>query len=139
MSLFVCEQCGGIENTATSRYWFRNSEQLNKGESRALCWDCDPHMKGRRGRFTPYAGEIVLNPEVARNFIVFPNVPDECYHHELPPVEQSHVGGKTLCMGCGSLATTVAPNGATGERGCYDRFADYEWEIATRPVLPALP
>jgi hypothetical protein len=44
MSLFVCEECGCIENTATSRFWFR-------GEGKALCSGCDPQAKGWHGLF----------------------------------------------------------------------------------------
>lgn len=48
MSLFRCEQCGTIENTATSRYWFRN----HAGESgKALCSECDPKIGKWHGIF----------------------------------------------------------------------------------------
>lgn len=40
MSLFKCEKCGCIENTALCRYNYRGSEE------EALCSECDP--KGNR-------------------------------------------------------------------------------------------
>lgn len=55
MSLFVCEGCRCIENTATSRFWRR--ELVLDGK--ALCSECDPGMEGWHGRFekTPYDPE----------------------------------------------------------------------------------
>lgn len=37
MSLFVCEDCGCIENTALSLFWVR-------GDGPALCSECDPRI-----------------------------------------------------------------------------------------------
>jgi hypothetical protein len=45
MSLFKCEKCGCIENTALCRYWFRE-----KG-SPALCSECDPKIGKWHGLF----------------------------------------------------------------------------------------
>jgi hypothetical protein len=51
MSLFVCEECGCIENTALSRFWLRKTS-LGKGtEGRALCSACDPETEKWHGRF----------------------------------------------------------------------------------------
>jgi hypothetical protein len=47
MGLFVCDECEHVENTATSRYWFRDRE----GDGRALCSSCDPQMKRWHGKF----------------------------------------------------------------------------------------
>lgn len=47
MGLFVCDQCGYIENTATSRFWFR----LEREDQRALCSVCDPEMGKWHGKF----------------------------------------------------------------------------------------
>jgi hypothetical protein len=44
MSLFVCEECRVIENTATSRFWFR-------GDGKALCSQCDPETGKWHGMF----------------------------------------------------------------------------------------
>ena len=49
MSLFKCEECGCVENTATSRYWFRNHDGAI---GRALCSECDPNI-GRWHRVFP--------------------------------------------------------------------------------------
>jgi hypothetical protein len=44
MSLFICEKCFCIENTATGRYWTKDSADLwdddNLGQ--ALCTQCEP-------------------------------------------------------------------------------------------------
>lgn len=44
MSLFVCEECGTVENTALSLYWMR-------GDGRALCSRCDPQLGHWHGIF----------------------------------------------------------------------------------------
>lgn len=52
MSLFKCEQCGCLENTALSRYWFREEDKakgITKGE--ALCSGCHPSTKKWHGLF----------------------------------------------------------------------------------------
>ena len=45
MSLFVCDSCGCIENTALSRYWYKETEEPD------LCSECDPKIKKWHGRF----------------------------------------------------------------------------------------
>lgn len=46
MSLFVCDKCQNIENTALSGYWFH-------GEGKPkLCSKCDPKIKKWHGGFT---------------------------------------------------------------------------------------
>ena len=47
MPIFRCEQCGAVENTATSHYVLRN----NKPDKRALCSACDPAIGKWHGRF----------------------------------------------------------------------------------------
>ena len=47
MSIFRCEQCGCVENTATSDYWSRN----DKPDKRALCSECDPDIGKWHGCF----------------------------------------------------------------------------------------
>jgi len=44
MSLFVCDACGCVDNTALTRYWLR-------GDGRALCSACDPAVGRWHGRF----------------------------------------------------------------------------------------
>jgi len=39
MSLFVCDKCKVIENTAAGHYWTRG---LNGSDKRALCSECMP-------------------------------------------------------------------------------------------------
>lgn len=63
MSLYVCEECGSVENTALSNYHARNVE----GDGRALCSACDPDIGEWHGRFPqePWNGETqVRNPPV---------------------------------------------------------------------------
>lgn len=47
MPLFRCEQCGCVENTAMSAYWWRK----HKADSRALCSECDPEFGKWHGAF----------------------------------------------------------------------------------------
>ena len=43
MSIFRCDKCGCIENTATSMYWIRPvDKETNKFTGPALCSECDP-------------------------------------------------------------------------------------------------
>jgi hypothetical protein len=44
MSLFKCNECGCVENTATSGFWF-------KGDGPALCSECDPAIGFWHGLF----------------------------------------------------------------------------------------
>jgi len=46
MPIFKCEQCGCIENTATSNYWERQLENKSK-----LCSQCDPEIAQWHGEF----------------------------------------------------------------------------------------
>jgi hypothetical protein len=45
MSIFRCDRCGCVENTATSEYWTREDKTL------ALCSQCDPATKKWHGKF----------------------------------------------------------------------------------------
>ena len=47
MSLFKCEKCGCVENTALSLYWFSN---WRKGIGK-LCSECDPQIGKWHGMF----------------------------------------------------------------------------------------
>lgn len=56
MSLFRCDECGCVENTALGRYWTRNDADMwsddNLGE--ALCSQCAP-MHFKTGEPTDYS------------------------------------------------------------------------------------
>ncbi len=62
MSIFRCEQCGCVENTATSRYWFRDDDPKNP-EKKALCSGCHPATKKWHGIFPqePATGYLIGN------------------------------------------------------------------------------
>jgi hypothetical protein len=47
VGLFVCDECGMVENTALSHYWLRNVH----GDGRALCSACDPEIGHWHGKF----------------------------------------------------------------------------------------
>jgi len=47
MSLFRCEDCGCVENTALSNFWMRRQ----KTDGKALCSECDPGIGKWHGRF----------------------------------------------------------------------------------------
>jgi hypothetical protein len=49
VSLFVCEECGCIENTALSNFWLR--EHGLTQDKRALCTACDPTINEWHGTF----------------------------------------------------------------------------------------
>jgi hypothetical protein len=42
MSLYICEKCGTIENTALSSYWWKKEK---------LCSQCDPQIAKWHGVF----------------------------------------------------------------------------------------
>lgn len=47
MSLFACECCGVVENTALCNYWLSK----DKTEGQALCSQCDPNIGKWHGIF----------------------------------------------------------------------------------------
>lgn len=50
MSLYQCDKCGCIENTATANFWFRNDKgSACKGAK--LCSACDPDINKWHGQF----------------------------------------------------------------------------------------
>jgi len=58
MSIYRCDKCGCIENSATSGYWSRPTK-----ESPALCSECDPEIGKWHGAFdkTSAKGFILVN------------------------------------------------------------------------------
>jgi hypothetical protein len=69
MSLFQCEHCGGIDNTALNNYWRRQREGLPW-----LCAACDPDIQTWHGYFPQKSavgywvdtgGHLWLTPEQA--------------------------------------------------------------------------
>lgn len=58
MSLYCCEVCGCIENTACANYWSRTTGKLP-----LLCSECDPAIGKWHGRFEkrPAAGMHIDN------------------------------------------------------------------------------
>jgi hypothetical protein len=46
VSIFVCDRCGCIDNTALTNYWVRRQH-----EGRALCSACDPTIGVWHGHF----------------------------------------------------------------------------------------
>lgn len=51
MSLFVCDECGSVENTALSRRWLRTVTTGCKVERKALCSGCNPDIGVWHDRF----------------------------------------------------------------------------------------
>lgn len=52
MSLFKCEQCGAVENTATSGYWHASCERhRGNADVKLLCSECDPEIGRWHGIF----------------------------------------------------------------------------------------
>jgi hypothetical protein len=61
MSLFVCDKCGCVDNTALGRYWSKD-DPLLWGEDNlglALCTECAP---------TKYANGEPVNPRLMADF-----------------------------------------------------------------------
>lgn len=51
MSIFMCEKCGCVENTACCNYW-ESKYPYEGGSSKALlCSECDPDIGRWHGRF----------------------------------------------------------------------------------------
>lgn len=62
MPLFICTECGCVDNTATSGYWWRNRESNG---AYTPCSECDPEFGKWHGLFPkePWDGKrIVKNP-----------------------------------------------------------------------------
>ena len=51
MSIFVCEKCGAVENTATSNYWEQKYPYNGGAEQPKLCSECDMEIGKWHGRF----------------------------------------------------------------------------------------
>jgi hypothetical protein len=67
MSLYVCDRCSHIENTALARYWIRKAE----GKKNDLCSVCDPSIGQWHGKFprSPYDGtqQVINRPTQKRS------------------------------------------------------------------------
>jgi hypothetical protein len=60
VSVFVCDECGCIDNTALTNYWSRNMKRPGGRGGKALCSECDPDIGRWHGRFDrrPYDPEV---------------------------------------------------------------------------------
>ena len=64
MSIFRCESCGCMDNTAVTHYWTR------KEGSPALCSECDPEIRKWHGRFPKQSADgMVTTPD---GFLISP-------------------------------------------------------------------
>lgn len=129
MGLFVCEQCGHVENTALSHYWLRGQYGH---DSRALCSHCDPEREGHN-RFPsrPWDGEIVLNPDVILKFASFRCYPDKCSHMSLGDAKRYHLGAENICKDCGTRAVIIDVGHERRELAHDSHYApeDYAWKV----------
>lgn len=64
MSLFRCERCGCVENTAVCHYWTRK-----EGEP-ALCTECDPEIGKWHGRFPKRPADDLVDD--GKGFLISP-------------------------------------------------------------------
>jgi len=55
MSLFKCEECGCVENTALCRYW-----ETHNTKKRDLCSGCDPKIGKWHNKFDQVKWEKVM-------------------------------------------------------------------------------
>ena len=62
MPIFMCEECGCIENTALSNFWDRYYDAVDKPKP-ALCSECDPDIKKWHGSWEKKsaAGMILMD------------------------------------------------------------------------------
>lgn len=131
MSLFVCEQCGYIENTALSNYWIRGH---HGHDGRALCSQCDPDLDAhRKFPFAPWNGEVVLNPDVVYRFAHFKCDPNKCSHMSLGKAGVYHLGAIRICKDCGTSAEVIdiGHERRKAEKDAFYQRDDYEWKIRT--------
>lgn len=64
MPLFVCDECGCVENTALSNYWLRHDP--DPATRIDLCSGCDPKIEKWHGKFRQHEWDKktpVLNRE----------------------------------------------------------------------------
>jgi hypothetical protein len=59
MSIFMCTECGCVENTACSNYWSRNLND-DKEDSKPLCSECDPLIGKWHGKFEKHQADLML-------------------------------------------------------------------------------
>lgn len=129
MGLFVCEECGHVENTALSHYWLRGQYGH---DPRALCSHCDPGMEGHN-RFPSklWDGELVKNPGVIPRFVSFRHDPAKCSHLALGKAGSYHLGAIGVCKDCGIQTEVLDVGQKRRERekdSCY-KTEDYQWSV----------
>lgn len=131
MSLFVCEECGHVENTALSHYWLRGQYGH---DSRALCSGCDPSMDAHtRFPLEPWQGQLVRNPEVIARFATFQCDPTKCSHLSLGKAGRYHLGAIGVCKDCGSRAEIIdiGHDRRDQEHDSIYPPEDYSWKVLT--------
>lgn len=129
MGLFLCEECGHVDNTATSKYWLRGQ---HGNDPRVLCSHCDPKLEWH-GLF-PYEawkGELVRNPDLIPRFNHFKCKSDKCSHRSLGRPDLYHLGAVHVCKDCGTFAEVidVGKERRTQERDGHYKPKDYDWKI----------
>lgn len=129
MSLFLCEECGHVENTASSHYWLRGQYGY---DPRPLCAHCDPHLKSYNSfPSLPWDGELVLNPDVIERFRVFKCAQDKCSHLSLGNAGRYHLGAIGVCKDCGIKAEVidVGQERRELEHDAHYTPEDFKWKI----------
>lgn len=129
MSLFLCEECGNVENTALSHYHLRGQYGY---DSRALCSSCDPGMEAHRVfPLEPWDGQLVLNPELIARFHSFKCDPEKCSHLSLGSAGRYHLGAISVCKDCGSRAEIIDVGRERRELEHDSRYKpeDYRWKM----------
>lgn len=96
MSLFICDECGNVDNTAGSSFWITKRQT-----GKHLCCECTPnlelvHSVHRDLHLTwplaPWKGQVVLNPPHPSTGIPFDTQSDGTKTHP-PTIEQLHLPG----------------------------------------------
>jgi len=125
MPIFMCEQCGCIENTAISNYWTRgdyrserDGEQSGEVDDRALCSECDPETKKWHGRFDKTSAEgLVLADD---GFLYDPaDVASDSFKFRMKHQGLKVVGEYIACERCKAVGDEViAGDVAVSCSGC---------------------
>jgi hypothetical protein len=68
MSLFICDGCGFVDNTALCQYHNRVAKKLPR-----LCSECDPEIGKWHGRFTKRRPEDFLTDDRGRLLALKPS------------------------------------------------------------------
>ena len=106
MPIFMCEQCGCIENTACSGYWSRKECE----DKRALCSECDPNIGKWHGMFERQSVEGLV---LASDGFLYgkEDVASESFAFRMKHQNLKVVGEYVVCEKCKGVGDEVISGG----------------------------